>query len=233
MATSIAAGRKIVVVAALARELAPLRRGGNSSLDFVVTGEGVQNAERELALKLNEVQPRAVLGVGFGGALSASLEIGDLVVVSMIDGLIEIQPSETLLAAAQTLSMDRIKTGIAITVDEVVCEAAAKRRLAARLSIAEPAVVDMESAVIARICAERRIPFLIVRAVSDLLDEDLPVDFNRCRNEGGRISSLKVIRAAAGRPGAVKGLLELQRRSRLCADRLAEFVEEFAGVVEE
>jgi adenosylhomocysteine nucleosidase len=36
----------------------------------------------------------------------------------------------------------------------------------------------MESAVIGAEAAERRIPFAVIRAVSDLLDEDLPLDFN-------------------------------------------------------
>ena len=82
----------------------------------------------------------------------------------------------------------------------------------------------MESAAIARVCAKRGVPFLIVRAITDLFDEDLPLDFNLYRNRNGQVDAGKVMRAALLNPKAIAGLLTLQKRSRVCADRLAAFL---------
>jgi adenosylhomocysteine nucleosidase len=128
-----------------------------------------------------------------------------------------------LFRCASTLEAQQV--GVALTVDEVVCSASDKRRLAASAAVNEVAWVDMESAAIAAVCDEMRVPYLIVRAISDRLNEDLPVDFNRCRDRSGRVSTRRVIQAALLRPRAFKGLIELKRRADLCASNLASFVE--------
>jgi len=84
----------------------------------------------------------------------------------------------------------------------------------------------MESAAIASVCSSLNVPFLIVRSVSDMFDEDLPLDFNRCRTSDGRVSPRKVIQLLIRRPRALKGLIELQRRSEMCAEKLAAFISE-------
>ena len=38
--------------------------------------------------------------------------------------------------------------------------------------------LDMESAAWGQMAREQNIPFIVVRTISDLVDEDLPVDFN-------------------------------------------------------
>ncbi len=50
------------------------------------------------------------------------------------------------------------------------------------------------------------IPFLIARSISDTFDEDLPLDFNRCRTSDGRVSRRKVIQSLIWRPRALKGI---------------------------
>jgi adenosylhomocysteine nucleosidase len=84
----------------------------------------------------------------------------------------------------------------------------------------------MESEAIARACSEYRVPFLIVRCITDRLDENLPLDFNRCRKSNGNINAAKVLWAALLRPDSLKGLRELRMRSQSCADKLALFVRE-------
>ncbi|HEY9233277.1 MAG TPA: hypothetical protein VIS78_14085, partial [Blastocatellia bacterium] len=71
---------------------------------------------------------------------------------------------------------------------------------------------------------ELQMPYLIVRAISDAFNEDLPVDFNRCRDRDGRVSPRKVVQAALARPRAFKGLMALSRRADLCAGNLAAFI---------
>ena len=84
----------------------------------------------------------------------------------------------------------------------------------------------MESAAIASVCNSLNVPFLIARSISDMFDEDLPLDFNRCRTSDGRVSPRKVVQSLIWRPRALKGLIELQRRSEMCAEKLAAFIGE-------
>lgn len=219
----------ILVVAALGRELASLNREAVAGVTLLKTGEGTANAERSLEVWLEHHQARAVVSIGFAGALSRDLQPGDLVIARKVrDGLA--QPDDALLAVAGGVKLDetRVHSGIAITSDEIVWQATSKQALAATLEPNEIGIVDMESTAIASVCARHELPFLIVRSITDLFDEDLPLNFNLYRGADGRVDSGKIVRAALLKPGALPGLMELRRRSELCATRMADFVRVFA-----
>lgn len=221
-------GGRVLVVAALGRELAALRREAHPRVALLETGEGCKNAGQAARSWLDAETPQAVLGIGFAGALSRSLDVGALLVARECRSSTgeSVATTPTLVEAARRIPADGLAVafGVTLTVDEVVCQAEGKRRLALTLATGELGCVDMESFAVARACAERRIPFLIVRCVSDLFAEDLPVDFNRCRGADGRVNNLKVIASAIGRPSSIKGLLELRKRAMVCSEKLANFV---------
>ena len=79
-------GQPVLIVAALKRELAAIARDRSPALALLDTGEGPRNTERALRAWLDEHQPRAVINVGLAGALSASLEAGDIVIAREIRG---------------------------------------------------------------------------------------------------------------------------------------------------
>ena len=219
------AAAPILVVAALSYELEELQRAAHNGLALLETGEGVLNAERQLESWLSGRPTRAVLSIGFAGALSPSLQIGDLVIAENIRGT-ETRPDSNLLAAAKKIEIDcSVHVGSAFTSHEILWQAESKLARASALGPNEVGFVDMESTAIADVCAKRELPFLIIRSISDLLNEDLPLDFNRYRDSNGRVAPGKVLNAAMLRPAAFRGLLELRKRSRLCAVRLAAFVE--------
>ena len=222
----------ILVVAALSYELERLHSAAHVGLALLETGEGVANADRQLESWLSRGTARAVLSIGFAGALSASLQIGDLVIAENIRGS-EAGPDPNLLTTAKTIEVDfPVRVGMALTSHEILWQAQSKRTLASSLSENEIAFVDMESTAIADVCARRGLPFLIIRSISDLLDEDLPLDFNQCRDRDGRVAPGKVLNAALVRPASLKGLFELRKRSRLCARRMAEFVERLVPLID-
>ncbi len=221
----------ILVVAALSYELAKLNRDALAGLALLETGEGVANAESHLEAWLDRSAARAVLSIGFAGALSSSLQAGDLVIASEIRDSTE-GPDATLLAAARQVQIDApVRFGTALTSHEILWQAESKRTLASSLCANAIGFVDMESTAIARVCGRRGVPFLIIRSITDLLDEDLPLDFNQHRTPDGRVDPKKVVKAALLRPAAFKGLFELRRRSRLCAGRMAEFVERLVRLI--
>ena len=63
-----------------------------------------------------------------------------------------------------------------------------------------------------------------MKVVSDTASEDLPLDFNRCRDREGRFSRLRIMLAALTRPSAISGLVRLDRNCRAAADKLGEFL---------
>lgn len=231
---------KILIVAALQREIAPLARKRLSDVELLVTGEGRANAERALRQWLEQKSADAVICMGLAGALSIRLQVGDLLIDKQTS-LGAILSEKIAAQRFQTLATDRplnhpasepsaddfspLHFGNILTVDEIL-NAAGKGRLAATLEPDEVACVEMESAAIAKLCLEKQIPVLLLRAISDLRDEDFPIDFNACRNRDGRVSTAKVWQQVLRKPQAIAGLLQFNRRVNLCAERLALFVEQ-------
>jgi adenosylhomocysteine nucleosidase len=223
-----------VVVAALRRELSDLRRLGRGNLVFLETGVGTNNASEKLTRFVEKQDADFVLGVGMAGALSPSLRVGDLFIVERVIGpsTLMISPRLCSLAKLVRLNGANIHVGSAVTTNEFVCEANKKRSLAAALGPHQVGCVDMESWSVARVCTEHRIPFLIIRSISDPLEEDLPLDFNRCRDSQGDLNMLKLAAATRLRPGPLKGLWQLRGRAALCSQRLAWFVDQFLAIPE-
>jgi adenosylhomocysteine nucleosidase len=222
------------VIAALRRELRGLRRLAREDLVFLEAGVGTDNATERLTKFLEKQRVDFVLGAGMAGALSPHLGVGDLVIVERVIGRSTLPTFPELYSLAKLVRLDGvdIHMGTAVTTNEFICKASRKRSLAAALGTRQAGCVDMESWAVARVCTERRIPFLIVRSISDLFEEDLPLDFNRCLDSRGDLDMLKLGTATLRRPSSLKGLWQLRKRSTLCSQRLAWFVDQFLAVPE-
>jgi len=147
-----------------------------------------------------------VVSIGFCGALDPALRIGDIVVSGEV-------PEELGASFVQ---------GDVLSLDRVAITAAEKGELRAST---QAAVVEMESAAVARKAREWEMPFGCVRVVSDVADENLPLDFNRYRDADGRFSRTRIALAAMSHPFTVlPGLIRLDRNCRLAAERLGEFL---------
>jgi adenosylhomocysteine nucleosidase len=83
----------------------------------------------------------------------------------------------------------------------------------------------MESAAVAAMAQERGLPMAIVRTVSDLVDEDLPLDFNLFLRPTGWIKGMQAVISS---PSSLMGLNRLRKQSRVAADRLTEWFQRYA-----
>ncbi len=214
------------IVAAMPTELT----GFNGDPLSLVTGIGHQNVERNFRPFLLKRRLKLVVHVGFSGGLSPCFSTGDLVVIREIR---EIQSGESFKtdddwtgrALAMKLAGIKLFAGLAVCSNEVIIQAGRKNEIAARMGITAPACVDMESSIVARICQEQGIPLLSIRSISDLVEEDLPVDFNLCRGKSGAVSVSRVFWEVLKCPGRRAGLNRLRRSSRICSYNLGRFVE--------
>jgi len=88
--------------------------------------------------------------------------------------------------------------------------------------------VDMESAAIGEIAQGHGLPFLIIRAISDGVNEDLPVDFNLFLKPLGWVSGVMHLMTT---PSSWKGFLDLYRHSKHASLQLTRFFKEFFSAV--
>ena len=87
------------------------------------------------------------------------------------------------------------------------------------------AVVEMESAAVAEKARKWGLPFRAVKVVSDMADEDLPLDFNQYRDREGRFQVPRIAAAALLHPfRTIPPLLRLNRNCRRAAESLGEFL---------
>jgi|CXWL01.1.fsa_nt_gi adenosylhomocysteine nucleosidase len=107
--------------------------------------------------------------------------------------------------------------GPVVTVPRVLTRAAEKAHMA---QVTGGAGLDMESVSLALVAAERGVPFLVVRAFSDLVDEDLPLDFNLFLSPR---SWVRGVWSLVKSPSALGGLNRLRKQSDTAAARLTEF----------
>ena len=123
------------------------------------TGIGTDAAEKCVRALLAEHHPRWLLSVGYAGALDLALAHGELFLA-------------TNFTAPELLARSPARRGI-LTTQATAAETPAQKSALASATGAQ--AVDMETSAIARVCVERRVPMLSLRAISDTADADIPV----------------------------------------------------------
>lgn len=236
--------RSVAVVAALAEEIRPLRQrlqevaaapvGGykavtgrldRAQLALMVTGDGALRARAGLATLLDNLDVGAVMAIGFAGGLSPDLEVGNLVLAGRITNGTGTAPPPDPEMMRRARQLDGVKEGAVLSQAAIAIDPVAKQRLWQEAAEPDGLVVDLESASYARCAAERGIPYLVARVVSDGHNEALPLDFNRFRRADGSLHRGRISRHALMHPSLLPELMQLRERVQDCAVRLADFVQ--------
>jgi adenosylhomocysteine nucleosidase len=201
-------------------------RIGTATVVLCMTGDGARNAGSTAASLCERVHPAALLGAGVAGALSPDLAVGDLVVSRRVrDSEGEAPPPDADLLE-KALETTRVTAGTLLTLERPEVLASRKIALGISLDSGGPAAADMESAAWARAASSHRVPYLVVRAITDSAAEDLPEYLTRCVGRDGGIHRPSVVLRALANPGTIPALLDLRRRVRACSEGLADFLEQ-------
>ena len=194
-----------LVCFAVPQEAQPFQKliRGRAEVRVLITGMGARQAERAVREALCELRPARVFTCGFAGALNPALVIGEVVC-----------PRETTWAGAKPVVF-HCASRVATTVAE-------KSALRAQTGAD---VVEMESAVITRVCRAAGVECVTLRAISDTAHEDLPLDFNALMTADEKLSPLKLALAVLKAPQKIPALLRLGRNSATAAARLAEVLQ--------
>jgi adenosylhomocysteine nucleosidase len=209
---------------ALKEEAAPFRKiaAANAAtvqagISILLTGIGRQNAEKSLREFLATNSPKLVLTCGFAGGLNPNLKLGEVVFELSEPQL----PSANSQLRAQLLAAGASPAKF-FCADRIATTVAEKKALRAETG-AE--AVEMESATIHAVCAERGIPCATVRVISDTANEDLPLDFNALSKPDKNLDFGKLFLAIAKSPGKIGALMELQKKTKFAAEQLADVLE--------
>ena len=224
---------RVLIVTALPEELRAFRaRPLPPGVIAAATGDGPRKAARAAGALFARHRPSLLTGAGIAGALSRDLEVGDLVVgYRVLDAAGEAPPPDAGLAA-RAAAKPGARQATLLSVDRPVVARAEKAAWAATLGVGS-AAVDMESAAWARVAAAHKIPCLILRAVSDTADEELPGYLLACMDEDGGIRRSAVALHALAHPGSIPALVRMRRRVAACSATLADFVATFVSELPE
>jgi adenosylhomocysteine nucleosidase len=201
---------------------------------LVQTGVGPEAATHSAKTVLNRQSMAAAISSGFACSLVPAA-VGALIVGTEICSVFQQdgwsmrddrRPTDDMICTricdAARQAQIPVKRGSVISAPMVVCGAEDKRRLS---QLTGAIALDMESAALGSVAAERGVPFGIVRTVSDLVDEDLPLDFNLFLRPTGWLAGIGALLA---HPSGFIGLNRLRKQSRLAAERLAKVFEAYA-----
>jgi adenosylhomocysteine nucleosidase len=181
--------RQMVIEEVVARRDCRLYRGKfkNRDILLVQTGMGKERAENATQFVLDRYPVTALISLGFAGALTPDLTIGDVVVCSTMhcasgfekeDGRLEAYAADAnLLALASSGPRDASTSfllGTGVTVPRLVSSPQRKQELGHEF---RAQIVDMESYWIARMASARLVPLITIRSISDTLQHGLqPLD---------------------------------------------------------
>ncbi|MDH4192555.1 MAG: hypothetical protein OEV70_00165 [Nitrospirota bacterium] len=206
----------------------------SSHVLLIQTGIGPEKA-RSITRKVLESESwDVVISTGFAGALNhspiGSLVIGQEVLLGQYADLLSDSEPQRIACHPEWVHTSLnikltgpypLQGGRFVTMDRVLTQASQKQILGKRTGAV---AVDMESGAIGQVAQQYGIPFLIVRAISDGVNEDLPVDFNLFLKPSGWVGG---VRQVLSTPQCWKGFWRLYRNSMQAGLQLSRFFEKF------
>ena len=201
------------IICALRFEVPRLGAGAAGAV-VAASGPGPANVTRTAEELVASCRLDGLVSAGYAGALVPQLRVGDLVVDTEV-------PHWKALASRPGVRLGRVAT-----VNHVVQTVAERRALA---SSTGALAVDMESAAVADVARRHALPWAAVRAISDVAERDLLLDWNRCRRQDGSFRLWPLCAQLLRKPQGVAEIRQLWYASRIASRSLGDFLRELLG----
>jgi adenosylhomocysteine nucleosidase len=185
-------------------------------------------------LAIEQLSPGFVLSVGTCGGLSEDLRMGDIVLAEHLHEWTDPPREEPQTIAADPALLE--------AATEAASAAQVSVRTGGSVSIGTPAwgpdekralrdwmghdIVEMESFWIGRAAAERRIPYLAIRVITDGHDETIP-NIPGLIGPDGTVNQAKLLEFTRSHPEAIPQMAEMQRRSERALANLRILLDAF------
>lgn len=209
---------------------------GGAEITVLVTGVGTESSAQAMGLMMKMADEDQHFDIcissGLAGALQETLVPGDIIAPQMViaENRHADLPSDQLKVdpdlRRQALEGGAIASDCLFTTDQVLVKASQKRDCSSRAQS-----VDMESFDIVKEARARGARGVVLRAISDSANEDLPINFNLTLSKKHQVSVTKVILQLMKNPLALPALLRFAKQSRLAAEKLAHFLDVYVQKV--
>ncbi|GAA5647100.1 MULTISPECIES: 5'-methylthioadenosine/S-adenosylhomocysteine nucleosidase [Vibrio] len=190
--------------------------GQLNGVEVVVLQSGIGKVAAAVGttILLDQFQPDVVINTGSAGGFDSSLNLGDVVISSEVRhhdadvtafgyemGQMAGQPAafqadaQLMNIAERALEQMEDKhavRGLICTGDAFVCTA--QRQAFIRQHFPTVIAVEMEASAIAQTCHQFGVPFVVVRAISDVADKESPMSFEEFLPLAAKSSSAMVIK---------------------------------------
>jgi adenosylhomocysteine nucleosidase len=186
-------------------------------LIVLLTGVGGRRAWAEATKVIWDGNVDVCISSGLAGALREKHRPGDVLAAKEIHATNweKVIPSDSALLKIATACGAKLVDAFH-SVDRVLVHSSEKFELGAKAD-----AVEMESGDIMLEAIAFGARVIAIRAISDAVEEDLPVDFNRVMSESGEVSLTKILSQAAAHPGSIPALIRFGWQSRNAAEKLA------------
>lgn len=211
--TALAAEARVLAHRAVAPDR-PIRLGEGRCLWLCGMGPSAAHEAAE-ALVREGADALAVFGVA--GGLAPGLRSGTLFCPSRVIDAAgrEYQPTPDWQAALasrlRTTAHPVRDNGTLLGLDAPLLGVADKQAMHARH---QALAVDMESTAVAAVASERQVPFVVLRAIVDECDDDVPLTLQSAVDAWGRPRTLALLAALGRHPGLLAQLPRLASRMR-------------------
>lgn len=186
----------------------------NVAVVVMQSGIGKVNASIATTLMIQHYQPLAIINTGSAGGLGAQLNVGDVVIgnnvthhdvdvtaFGYVAGQMAGMPESyscapNLMEAAQrgaaAFTAATIHHGQIVSGDQFIADSTKFARITS--TFPQALAVEMEAAAIAQTCYRLNVPFVVIRAISDLANEAASISFDEFIEHAGKQSADMVMR---------------------------------------
>jgi len=195
---------------------------GANEVTVLLTGMGPASASKAMRIVPPDLYD-AWISTGLAGALDAELPLCATVVARTVmtrDETLHVLSDADFVSVATACGATAVTTFL--TTATIIASSIEKESLASTAS-----VVEMESTHILAVAQERQIPAVAVRAISDIAEEDLPLDFQKIADERGHVKVGGLLKELALHPHRLPLLIRFGAHSRAAAGALADFLDRY------
>jgi len=204
---------------------------------LVRTGVGRKRAQNATQQVIDKFNPEVIISMGYAGALTEGLNVGDMFVASTIlspesdSNSFEMDDPKNLKwleLAKKTPPPEnvKLKIGRLITVDMVVHTPKAKKELGSRF---RAEAVEMETLEIALLTRVNKIAFISIRGISDAVNHEL-IDCSSFLGSDGELSKLRAGWYVLTHPKSLKNAFSLRSNTQIATQNLTDFISRLISI---
>ncbi len=169
-----------------------------------ITGVGITKARKGTRFIIEKFKPTLIISVGFGGGLSPSLKVGDIVIGEWVLSL-KRNEKRNLFNDVQRLE-DGFKKGGILTENRFIYDPKEKKKL---FESSGALAVDMETWGVSEVAFQSGINVLSIRSISDEYTEKLP-DMGSIFNSSGVFDKKKALTYFVSNPSLILPFLRFR-----------------------